>query len=64
MADVLTPAITSIDHDPAMLASAAMDRLAARLAGNPDDGSDTLIPLRLIARGSGEMAPERLEASA
>ena len=64
MADVLTPAITSIDHDPAMLASAAMDRLAERLAGMPDDGADTLVPLRLILRGSGEMSPARLEASA
>lgn len=63
-ADVLTPAVTAIDHDPAMLASAAMDRLADRIAGIPDDGVDTIVPLRLIARGSGEMAPARLEASA
>ena len=63
-ADVLTPAVTAIDHDPAMLASAAMDRLAERIAGVADDGSDTIVPLRLIERGSGEMAPARLEASA
>lgn len=63
-ADVLTPAVTAIDHDPAMLASAAMDRLADRIAGIPDDGIDTIVPLRLIARGSGEMSPARLEASA
>jgi LacI family transcriptional regulator len=63
-ADVLTPPVTSIDHDPAMLASAAMDRLTERMAGLPDDGSDTIVPLRLIERGSGEMTPAHLEASA
>ena len=63
-ADVLTPAVTAIDHDPAMLASAAMDRLVERIAGVTDDGSDTIVPLRIIERGSGEVAPARLEASA
>ena len=63
-ADVLTPAVTAIDHDPAMLASAAMDRLAERIAGAVDDGTETLVPLRIIERGSGELAPARLEASA
>ena len=63
-ADVLTPAVTAIDHDPAMLAGAAMDRLAERIAGVPDDGTDTIVPLRIIERGSGELAPARLEVSA
>jgi len=63
-ADVITPAVTAIDHDPAMLASAAMDRLTERMAGIPDDGSDTIVPLCLIERGSGEMTPAHLEESA
>lgn len=63
-ADALTPAVTAIDHDPAALASAAMDRLVSRISGAPEDGHDTIVPLQIIARGSGELPPARLEASA
>jgi LacI family transcriptional regulator len=56
-ADVLVPAITVIDHDPRLLAHAAVLRLRARMDGMPDDLKDVLVPLHLIPRGSGEIPP-------
>ena len=58
-ADVLSPAITVIDHDPRALARRAMELLSDRLDGAPVSANDVMIPVELIARGSGELAPLR-----
>ncbi len=57
MADLLTPAITVIDQDPAGHAEAAMDRLFARIAGDDSPPLHQVVPTRLIVRGSAEIAP-------
>lgn len=59
-ADVLDPAVTVIDHDPRLLAAAAVDRLRIRIEGLPDDEQDVIVPLHLIERGSGELPPSSL----
>lgn len=59
MADVLRPAITVIDHDPRQLAEAAMIRLRQAMERTQVDHTDTIVPLRLITRGSGEIRPDR-----
>lgn len=56
-ADVLEPAVTVIDHDPRLLARAAMDRLRALMDGAADDGANVVVPLHFIRRGSGELRP-------
>jgi LacI family transcriptional regulator len=58
-ADVLSPAITVIDHNPRMLARRAMEMLSERLDGTPPSSEDVIVPVELIARGSGELAPLR-----
>lgn len=55
LADILSPGVTVMDHDPAALARISMDLLSERMNGKEDDGVDQLIPMRLIPRGSGEM---------
>jgi LacI family transcriptional regulator len=64
MADVLRPAITVIDHDPRQLAEAAMIRLRQAMEHKQVDHTDTIVPLRLITRGSGELRPGREVMSA
>lgn len=54
-ADVLSPAITVIDHDPRTLARRAMEMLSERLDGAPASPVDTIVAVELIARGSGEL---------
>lgn len=56
-ADLLTPGVTVLDHNPRVLARAAMRRLLARMDGQPDQEQDILAPLHLIPRGSGEIRP-------
>jgi LacI family transcriptional regulator len=58
-ADVLSPAITVIDHNPRMLARRAMELLSERLDGTPPSADDVIVPVELIARGSGELTPLR-----
>jgi len=58
-ADVLSPAITVIDHDPRALARRAMELLSERLDGASASPDDIIVPVELIARGSGELAPLR-----
>jgi LacI family transcriptional regulator len=55
LADILSPGITVVDHNPAALARISMDLLTERMQGKEDDGVDHLVPMRLIPRGSGEM---------
>ncbi|HEY3877746.1 MAG TPA: LacI family DNA-binding transcriptional regulator [Trebonia sp.] len=58
MAAVLTPAVTVVDQDPARLGHIAVERLLQRIE---DPGAEprrrTVLPVRLIPRGSGELRP-------
>ncbi|MFM8350097.1 MAG: LacI family DNA-binding transcriptional regulator [Actinomycetales bacterium] len=57
LAEILEPAISVTDHDPRALARFAMERLLARLDGAPFAPGEHLLPLQVIARGSGELRP-------
>ena len=57
LADCLTPAITVIDQDPVPVAAAAADRILARIDGKTPVPAEIVLPLTLIARGSGEVPP-------
>ena len=58
MAAALTPAVTVVDQDPARLGHIAVERLLQRVE-NPDSEPRhrTVLPVRLIVRGSGELHP-------
>jgi LacI family transcriptional regulator len=58
MADALSPAVTVIDQDPAQLGRVAIDRLT-ELIRDPHGRirRKTVLPVRLIPRGSGELPP-------
>lgn len=62
LGDLLQPALTVIDHLPERIAEATADILLRRLI-EAEDGSEprppteTLVPLALIRRGSGELTP-------
>ena len=60
MADALSPAVTVIDQDPARLGRVAVDRLTD-LIGDPGGKvrRKTVLPVRLIPRGSGELPPAK-----
>ncbi|NJC67625.1 LacI family transcriptional regulator [Planosporangium flavigriseum] len=57
LADVLSPAITVLEQSPELLGRLAAERLFARLDGDHNDPVNTVIPLRLVPRGSGEIVP-------
>ncbi|WP_426637689.1 LacI family DNA-binding transcriptional regulator [Planosporangium sp. 12N6] len=57
LADVLSPAITVLEQSPELLGRLAAERLFARLDGDRSDPVNTVIPLRLVPRGSGEIVP-------
>lgn len=55
LAEVLEPGITYVDHDPRLMGAAAFRRLR-ELALDPDvEPTRTVVPTRLVARGSGEV---------
>lgn len=54
-ADVLTPAITVIDHSPESIGRLAAERLLSRMDGNALPPETITVPLRLVPRGSGEV---------
>lgn len=57
LAEVLDPGITFVDHDPRLLATAVF-RLLRERAVRPEEGPERIVvPTRLVARGSGEVAP-------
>jgi LacI family transcriptional regulator len=60
MAVALRPAVTGLDQDPAGLGRIAAERLLERI-GNPraEIRRRTVLPVRLIPRGSGELPPPR-----
>jgi len=57
MADALTPPITVIDHSPEAIGRLAADRLLRRMAGDEMPAHTITMPLHLVPRGSGELAP-------
>jgi LacI family transcriptional regulator len=58
MAAALIPAVTVVDQDPARLGQVAVERLLQRIE-DPDaePRRRTVLPVRLIPRGSGELRP-------
>jgi LacI family transcriptional regulator len=64
LADVLSPAITVLEHSPELLGRLAAERLFVRLDGDHSDPVNTVIPLRLVPRGSGEIVAVGMPATA
>jgi LacI family transcriptional regulator, galactose operon repressor len=57
LADLLSPAISVVAQDPQALGRAAADQLFRRLDGDAVPVLHQVIPVTLIARGSGEIRP-------
>jgi LacI family transcriptional regulator len=57
LADMLDPAISVVAQDPQALGRAAADLLFRRLDGDTAPAVHQVIPVTLIARGSGEIRP-------
>jgi LacI family transcriptional regulator len=58
MAAALTPAVTVVDQDPARLGHVAVERLLQRIEDPlTEPRRRTVLPVRLIPRGSGELRP-------
>jgi LacI family transcriptional regulator len=57
LSEALVPAVTVIAQDPAALGAAAADTLFSRLAGDRRPHRQVVLPVRLVARGSGELRP-------
>ena len=58
MAAALTPAVTVLDQNPAELGHIAVERLLARIEEpHAEPRRRTVLPVRLIPRGSGELRP-------
>ncbi len=57
LADMLEPAMTVIAQDPAAIGARACEVLFQRMDGDTSPAQTHTIPTRLIARGSGEIAP-------
>jgi LacI family transcriptional regulator len=55
LSDTLRPGVTVVDHDPARIAAAAVDRLLTRIRGTPLAPAEVLLPTELVQRGSGEL---------
>jgi LacI family transcriptional regulator len=58
MAAALTPAVTILDQDPAQVGHVAVERLMQRIESPlTETRRRTVLPVRLIPRGSGELRP-------
>jgi LacI family transcriptional regulator len=57
LADMLDPAISVVAQDPQALGRAAADQLFRRLDGDAAPAVHQVIPVTLVARGSGEIRP-------
>jgi LacI family transcriptional regulator len=57
LADLLEPGVTVVAQDPLALGRAAADLLFRRLDGDDAAWRRVVIPVELVARGSGELAP-------
>ena len=57
LAELMTPPTTVVDQRPAALAHSAFDHLARRLEDSMAPIVETVLPTRLVQRGSGELPP-------
>lgn len=57
LADVLEPAVSVIAQDPQVLGRSAAECLFRRLDGDASPSVHEVVPVQLIARGSGEIPP-------
>ncbi len=57
LADSLEPAVTIVDQDPTPIAEAAVDLLLSRMRGDELPVTDVVLPVNIVPRGSGELAP-------
>ena len=57
LAELMTPPTTVVDQRPTALAEAAFDHLARRLEDPTAAVVETVLPTRLVQRGSGELPP-------
>jgi LacI family transcriptional regulator len=58
LADIVSPPVTVLSYDPALLGRTAAELLIRRLAGEQAPPRRVEIPVRLIARGSAEFPPQ------
>jgi LacI family transcriptional regulator len=58
LADLLSPPVTVVAQNPALLGRTAAGLLFRRLAGDLEAPQDLTLPTTLVARGSGEVPPE------
>jgi LacI family transcriptional regulator len=58
LADLLQPAVTVIAQDPTAIGAKTCEVLFQRMDGDSSPAKTHVIPARLIARGSGEIAPD------
>ena len=59
LADMVDPAVSVVAQDPQAIGRAAADQLYRRLDGDTAPAVHRVIPVTLIARGSGEIPPRR-----
>jgi LacI family transcriptional regulator len=57
LADLLDPPVTVMAHDVSALGHAAAELLFARVEGDQSTPRKVVLPVHLVARGSGEVAP-------
>jgi LacI family transcriptional regulator len=57
LGDAVRPGLTVVAQDPGALGRAAAERLFARLDGDTSAARQVVLPVSLIERGSGEIAP-------
>ena len=57
LADMLEPALTVVAQDPGEMGRAAAARVFARLDGDDSPATTSVVPARLVVRGSGELPP-------
>ncbi|GHF47900.1 LacI family transcriptional regulator [Amycolatopsis bartoniae] len=57
LADLLDPPVTVVGHDVSRLGKAAAELLFARIHGEDSPPRKVVLPVHLIPRGSGEIAP-------
>jgi LacI family transcriptional regulator len=60
LAELMTPPTTVVDQRPRALAEAAFDHLVRRLEDPAAPVVETVLPTRLVQRGSGELAPREV----
>jgi LacI family transcriptional regulator len=57
LADLLAPAVTVVAQDPTAIGREAALQLFRRVDGDRSPTRSTVVPTRLVTRGSGEIAP-------